>query len=149
MALRSRRGEWAVTSPNEFIDTNVLIYAFSSDPKSVPAEALLAKGCATSVQALNEFANVGRRKLLLDWRELSDALDAIRALVKPIAALDLDVHIVGIKLAERYQLSVYDSMMVAAALRLGCATFWSEDMQDGLCVDGRLTIRNPFAVGQI
>jgi len=134
-----------VTSPRDFIDTNVLIYAFSSDPKSGPAEALLAKGCATSVQALNEFANVGRRKLMLDWCELRDALDAIRALVKPIAAVDLDVHIVGIELAERYKLSVYDSMMVAAALRLGCATFWSEHMQDGLVVEGRLTIRNPFS----
>jgi len=39
--------------------------------------------------------------------------------------------------------------MLAAALRLDCATFWSEDMQDGLVVDGRLTIRNPFAAGSL
>lgn len=138
-----------MTSSREFVDTNVLIYAFSIDPKSVQAEALLAKGCATSVQALNEFANVGRRKLSRDWRELRDALDAIKTLVKPIAALDLDIHSVGVELAERYQVSVYDAMMLAAALRMECSTFWSEDMQDGLVVDGRLTIRNPFAGGPL
>ena len=44
-----------------FIDTNVLVYAFATDPRSGPAEALLAQGCTTSVQALNEFANVARR----------------------------------------------------------------------------------------
>ncbi|MBX9909330.1 MAG: PIN domain-containing protein [Beijerinckiaceae bacterium] len=133
-----------MTSPREFVDTNVLIYAFSNDSRSGPAEALLAKGCATSVQALNEFADVGRRKLSMDWRELRDALDAVRILVKPIASLDIEIHAAGVELAERYRLSVYDAMMVAAALRLDCSIFWSEDMQNGLVVDGRLTIRNPF-----
>ena len=47
--------------------------------------------------------------------------------------------------AGRYGLSVYDAMMVAAALLAGCATLWSEDMQDGLPVEGRLRIVNPFA----
>lgn len=136
-----------MTPPCEFVDTNVLIYAFADDPRSGAAEALLAKGCATSVQALNEFANVGRRKLLMDWREVREALDAIRSLVKPIAPLDLETHLAGVELAERYRLSVYDALMLAAALRLQCGVFWSEDMQDGLVVDGRLTIRNPFAVG--
>jgi predicted nucleic acid-binding protein len=134
-----------VTPSREFVDTNVLIYAFADDPRSGAAEALLSKGCATSVQALNEFANVGRRKLSMNWREVREAIEAIRVLVKPIAPVDLNTHAIGIELAERYRLSVYDSMMVAAALRLECSTFWSEDMQDGLEIDGRLTIRNPFA----
>ena len=38
-------------------------------------------------------------------------------------------------------------MMIAAALKLGCTTFWSEDLQDGLVVEGRLTIHNPFVIG--
>jgi predicted nucleic acid-binding protein len=134
-----------VTDPREFVDTNVLIYAFTDDPRSGRAEALLAKGCATSVQALNEFANVGRRKLSMDWRQVREALDAIRTLLKPIAVLDLGTHLAGVELAERYRLSVYDGIMLAAAVRLDCVTFWSEDMQDGLVVDGRLTVRNPFS----
>lgn len=138
-----------MTPPREFVDTNVLIYAFADDPRSAAAEALLSNGCATSVQALNEFANVGRRKLSMKWHEVREALDAIRILLKPIAVLDLETHLAGVELAERYRLSVYDAMMLAAALRLDCVTFWSEDMQDGLVVDGRLTIRNPFAAGSL
>jgi predicted nucleic acid-binding protein len=43
---------------------------------------------------------------------------------------------------------VFDGLVVAAALEAGCATLWSEDMQDGLVVDERLTIRNPFLDGE-
>ena len=35
-------------------------------------------------------------------------------------------------------------MIVASALVAGCATLWSEDMQDGLLVEGQLRIVNPF-----
>ena len=136
-----------MTAPSEFLDTNVLVYAFCDDTRSAPAEALLAKGCASSVQALNEFANVARRKLAMEWREVRDALDAIRALLCAVAPLDLETHRAGIEIAERHRLSVYDAMMIAAALHLRCTTFWSEDLQDGLIVEGRLTIRNPFVAG--
>ena len=48
-------------------------------------------------------------------------------------------------LAERYSFSIYDAMIVASALVAGCTTLWSEDMQDGLLVEGQLRIINPFA----
>ena len=44
----------------------------------------------------------------------------------------------------RYGFSVYDSMIVGAALEAGCDTLWSEDMHHGLLVEGRLRILNPF-----
>ena len=47
--------------PREFLDTNILAYAFSVDPKSTIAEAILARGCVVGLQGLNEFANVARR----------------------------------------------------------------------------------------
>lgn len=136
-----------MTASDQFLDTNVLVYAFSDDARSVRAEALLAEGCASGVQALNEFANVARRKLAMEWREVQEALDAIRALLSAVAPLDLETHRTGIGIAERHRLSVYDAMMIAAALKLGCTTFWSEDLQDGLVVEERLTIRNPFLAG--
>ncbi|MDP3254515.1 PIN domain-containing protein [Bosea sp. (in: a-proteobacteria)] len=136
-----------MTAPHEFLDTNVLIYAVSDDPRSARAEALLAKGCASSVQALNEFANVARRKLAMEWREVQEALDAIRSLLSAVAPLGLETHRAGLELAERHRLSVYDAMMIAAALHLRCTTFWSEDLQDGLVVEERLTVRNPFLEG--
>jgi predicted nucleic acid-binding protein len=49
-------------------------------------------------------------------------------------------------LAERHYLSTWDAMIVASALHADCETLWSEDMQDGMVVDGRLRIANPFRV---
>ena len=51
----------------------------------------------------------------------------------------------SVALAERYGWSVYDAMIVAAALRAGCTRLWSEDLQDGQLVEDRLRIANPFA----
>jgi predicted nucleic acid-binding protein len=55
-----------------------------------------------------------------------------------------ETHVRGLVLAERYQLGLYDGMIVAAALLAGCTTLYSEDMHDGLVID-RLTICNPYA----
>jgi predicted nucleic acid-binding protein len=130
-----------------FLDTNVLIYAFSTDPRGVKAEELLSQHCATGVQNLNEFANVARRKLGMSWEELRASLAAIRRLCPAIAPLDVATHSIGLQLAERYQLSIFDGLALAAALKAGCTTFWSEDMQHGLVVERRLTIANPFLTG--
>jgi predicted nucleic acid-binding protein len=47
-------------------------------------------------------------------------------------------------IAERYNLSIYDAMIAASALTADCDTLWSEDMQHGMVIDGRLRIINPF-----
>ena len=54
-----------------FFDTNVLIYAVAhDDPRSAQAEELLASGGVLSVQILNEFASVARRKILMSWSDV-------------------------------------------------------------------------------
>lgn len=58
--------------------------------------------------------------------------------------LDEALHKDGLRLARRYRLSVYDGMIVAAALTANCDILYSEDMHHGLIVDGRLQIVNPF-----
>ena len=127
-----------------FLDSNVLIYAVTEDPRAAIAQALMTRGCVTSVQALNEFANVARRKLGMDWQEIRNALDSMRTLCRVIAPIDFELHGDALRLAERYGFSFYDALMIASALRLACETFWSEDMQHGMVVDGKLTIQNPF-----
>ena len=127
-----------------FADTNVLLYLISHDAaKARRAEEVLAARIAVSVQVLNEFANVARRKHALDWAELRQTLAGIRhfAMVHP---LTLDMHQRAIELAQRYQFSVYDAMIAAAALQAGCTTLLSEDFQAGQLIDGRLKIANPF-----
>ena len=131
---------------DSFFDTNVLLYLAGSDTgKSETAEWLVGDGGVISVQVLNEMANVARRKMALDWDQTHSLLDALRGLLD-VRPLTVEVHDFGLALAERYKLSVYDAMIVASALDAGCATLWSEDMQDGLSIEGRLLVVNPFAI---
>lgn len=60
--------------PKIFLDTNIMLYAFTDDAPSAIAEALLGRGTDMSVQVLNEFTNVARRKFGLDWGEVEQAL---------------------------------------------------------------------------
>ena len=126
-------------TPGEFLDSNVLVYAFTSDPRAHKAQELLARGCTAGVQGLNEFVNVARRNLGMTWVEVRDALAAIRTL-----PIDIDTHTDALQIAERYRLSIFDALMVTAALRVDCRILWSEDMHDGLIVEGRLRVANPF-----
>jgi predicted nucleic acid-binding protein len=130
--------------PGELLDTNVLVYAFTTDPRAVAAQALLERGCLVSVQGLNEFTNVARRKLGMSWQEVHDALSAIRTLCRTALPIDLGTHEDALRIAERHGYPIFDALMISAALRAGCDTLWSEDMQDGMAIDGRLRIVNPF-----
>jgi predicted nucleic acid-binding protein len=128
-----------------FFDTNLLIYAaLQPDARSDRARAVLSEGGVISVQVLNEFANVARRKLLRPWPEVRQALADIRALCPPPLALTLATHEAALGIAGRLGCRLYDGLIIASALEAGCATLLSEDLQDGQVIEGRLTIRNPF-----
>ncbi len=130
--------------PGNFFDTNVLMYLASSDlAKADRAEAVLRDGGAISVQVLNEIANVTRRKLRMSWEDTRGFLSSLRGLltVHPVTA---ETHELGLSLAERYNLAIYDAFIAASALLSECDLLWSEDMQDGLAIDRRLRIVNPF-----
>jgi predicted nucleic acid-binding protein len=129
--------------PANFFDTNVLVYLASDPLKARRVRELLGLGGTISVQVLNEIANVTRRKLGFSWVETRDFLSLIRGLLS-IIPITLPIHEAGLAIAERYGLSVYDGMIAAAALDSRCDTLWSEDMHDGLVIDGRLTVVNPF-----
>ena len=130
--------------PGRFFDTNVLLYVASGDSaKSDQAERLIGVGGIISVQALNEIANVARRKMRLSWAGTHAFLGMIRDLL-PVRSITVAIHEAGLALAERHGLSIYDAMIAASALDSGCDTLWSEDMQHRLLLDGRLRIINPF-----
>ncbi len=134
--------------PGSFFDTNVLLYLASSETeKADRAEQLLGDGGTVSVQVLNEFANVARRRMALSWVETRSFLASVRGLLD-IVPVTLEVHETGLVLAERYGFSVYDALIVAAALISDCDVLWSEDFQHGLRIDRRLRVVNPFHPAQ-
>ncbi|MBV8683643.1 MAG: PIN domain-containing protein [Caulobacteraceae bacterium] len=129
-----------------FFDSNVLIYIASEDStKAELAEDLLAAEQAViSPQVLNECAHVLRRKLRRSWAEIHGFVGqlALTATLHPVTG---ETTQLGLRLAERHGFSVWDSMIVASALQCDARILWTEDLHDGLLVDGRLRIANPFA----
>ena len=127
-----------------FIDSNVILYLLSKDAKKADAaEAVLRAGGVISVQVLNEITNVALKKLGMPWPEINQFLALLRSLCA-VEPLTVETHDRGRVVAERYGLSVYDSMIVAAALLAESTVLCSEDMQDGLVVDKQLRVANPF-----
>jgi predicted nucleic acid-binding protein len=127
----------------DFFDTNIILYLLDDGPKADIAEDIMARRGVISVQVLNEALVNCRRKAAMSWEEAGLFLDGIRRLCT-VCDLTTDTHDIGRALGERYGFSVYDAMIVAAALGAGCTTLYTEDMHDGLLVEGQLRIVNPF-----
>ena len=83
-----------------FFDTNILVYAQQADGKGDRARQLFASGGKLSVQVLNEFTSVSRRKQRRDWREIDEAVADVLTTVDPPLAITLDLHISARALAE-------------------------------------------------
>ena len=132
-------------SGRAFFDTNVFVYAVvQDDPRSHKAEELIAEGGAVSVQVLNEFADVVRRKAKMPWDQIRFAIENIKVLCPHPLPITLDTHGEAVAIAERYGYRVYDALIVASALEARCTILYSEDLQDGQVIEKRLTLRNPF-----
>jgi len=132
-------------SDRAFFDCNVLIYGMvSGDSRREQAQQLIAQGGVISVQVLNEFVAVARRKMRMPWQDLIEALDAVRILFPSPVAVTVDTHETALQIAQQYGFGIYDALIAAAAIEADCSTLYSEDLQDGQIIAGKLTIRNPF-----
>lgn len=127
-----------------FLDTNVLIYAFTTDdPRKSVARDLIFSGGQVSVQVLNEFVNVSRRKLRREWSAIRGFLQLVSERLDPPSPLTIETHRSALDLAARHQLAIYDSLILASARQAGCRILFSEHFQHGQVIDG-VEIRNPF-----
>ena len=137
-------------SDRVFLDTNVLVYAYDGDagPKQERAQSILAAAggsgrYAISSQVLQEFYVTVTRKL---ERPVSpaDAAQAVAALTKlPVVLLDAGSVLAAIQRSQARQVSLWDALIVQAAVEGGCARVLTEDLQHGQLIDG-LQIENPF-----
>jgi len=129
---------------DRFLDSNVLIYAYTNDARRERAIDLIAGGGVISVQSLAEFIHVARRRLKIDGQLLHEAVQRLVDNLHVGGSVTLGTLHRGLEISQRYKLSIHDSTLIAVALDAGCDEFLSEDLHDGLVIDGRLTIRNPF-----
>jgi predicted nucleic acid-binding protein len=130
--------------PPRFFDTNIWVYAVTAtDPRSTVARAWVQQDGHVNLQVLNEFVNVLRKKLALDWSDIDDCLRLVHRHCQ-VHALGAEVHELALHLGRRHALQWYDALIVAAALTAGCDELLSEDLQHGQLFEQRLRVRNPF-----
>ena len=130
-----------------FIDTNVLIYGYSEDEPDKRQQAIdcVRSGEAwISTQVLNETINVLKRKFSLSYSQIREAVQELSEGF-PIVLVSVNTIEMALNLAERYQYSYFDSLILASALEARCQILYSEDLHDGQRIENQLTIINPFS----
>ena len=131
---------------NLFVDTNILVYSVADDiRKRVIAEELLMQDLIViSPQVISEFVAVTLRKRILEPTKVTEyARKFLRAF--QITVTSAETIAIALEIMTKYRLSYWDSLILAAALESSCSVVYSEDLQTGQVIEGRLTIVNPFA----
>ena len=129
-----------------FIDTNILIYAFTADEPAKQASALkFLNDClpVISTQVVKEFSNVLLKKTSIGLKAIRETINEIID-VAEVVNEEIELIFAAFEIHERYKISLYDGLIVAAAMKSKCKVLFSEDMQDGLVIDEALKIVNPF-----
>ena len=127
-----------------FIDSNVVVYAIGQASTKAHQAAPLFVGKPTiSTQVLSETANVASRRLGLSVADIRKLIVSLQALCA-VELISLPTVHAALDIRERYGFSWYDSLIVATALEADCQLLYSEDMQHGQVIEGRLRVINPF-----
>jgi predicted nucleic acid-binding protein len=134
-----------------FFDSNIWLYAFvdQGEPrKQVTAKQLIRQTAPiVSTQIVNEVCYNLVRKAGFSEQRIGRMIRSFYARYVVIA-IDKAVMIDAANLRSRYSLSFWDGLVIAAALNANCGILYSEDMQDGLLVEDRLLITNPFVLAE-
>ena len=127
-----------------FADSNIVIYAVGKDSNQQnKAREIITNGVMVSSQVINETINVLTRKQGLDISVAHEIAESLLELTSVMPVDELTIR-EAIRLAVRYQLSHWDSLIVAAALLAGCEKLYSQDLQHGQVFDEKLLVVNPF-----
>ncbi|HYV04057.1 MAG TPA: PIN domain-containing protein [Blastocatellia bacterium] len=132
-----------------FLDTNIWLYAFIVDQdtnKSKKAKDLIRRSeVLISSQVINEVCVNLIKKAKVDESSIQQIIEAFYSKYR-IGVIDRALLLRASDLRETWQFSFWDSLIVSSALAGGAEILFSEDMNDGLSIENRLKISNPFAV---
>lgn len=134
-------------SARVFFDSNILIYAYSSDDigkrHCVRTLAELHDIIIVSTQTINECVNVMYKKKKMSYQQIAPLIDEICNNFA-IEIIDEDSIKKAIDIATKHSYSYFDSLMIASALASDCSILYTEDMHNTHVVEDNLTIINPF-----
>ena len=139
-------------SDNVFVDSNIFLYAFTEiDDKSKKEEIekhtiaseIILKDINISTQVINEVSSNMLRKLKFSNTEVREFVESCYGRYN-IINFSEELFLMASEVRKKYKISYYDSLIVSAGLKANATTLYSEDMHNGLVVNGCLTIINPF-----
>jgi predicted nucleic acid-binding protein len=132
-----------------FVDTNVLLYAISRDPREQDKAArandiLAARDVALSVQVLQEFYVQATRASRPDLLTHEQATGLVESFLRfPVLEITTDLMLAAAATCQRFGVSYWDAAILEAARSLGCDLVLSEDLSDGQDYAG-VRVENPF-----
>jgi predicted nucleic acid-binding protein len=131
---------------NRFIDTNILVYCYTNDEPIKKQKALdIVEGSDTfiSTQVLTELSNTLKKKFKLYWQDVKNQISEVSSDFNVFVNKPSTIE-QACQIADKYQYSYYDSLIITSALECDCNILYSEDLQHGQVIENRLTIVNPF-----
>lgn len=130
-----------------FVDSNIWLYALMGqrDPQKYQAAKTVTElpNLVISVQVVNEVCANLIKKAAFSEAQIQQVIASLY-LECDVVGIDEDVFLSASDLRQKYHFSYYDSLIVAAALSANATILYSEDMHDGLLVENKLRIVNPF-----
>lgn len=136
-----------------FLDTNIFVYAFDAAlPEKARRSAHLIRHAVesgegvVSYQVVQEFLNVAVRRFAQPM-STAEAEQYLTTVLRPLLAVESSpaLFVEALRVAGKYRLAWYDSIIVAGAIMAECETLYSEDFPHGQHIES-VRIENPFTV---
>ena len=135
-----------------FLDTNVFIYAIDTSldlkekrevARHLITEHIRKETGVISIQVLQEFYQVSTHKIQIPISS-EEALEFLHYMsVLDTVHPELEMIVSAIHLHKKHRISIWDALIIQAALTAGCSLLLSEDLQHGFAID-QLIVKNPF-----
>lgn len=129
-----------------FLDTNILVYSYSVaeiQKQTIARKLITENNSFISTQVLQELTNTAVKKFKFSYANAAIAINEC-CQNNNLHTNNSNTILHACKVAERYGFSFYDSLIIAAALEIGCTILYSEDMNNSQIIFNSLTIVNPF-----
>ena len=129
-----------------FVDTNILVYFISNEKKKkLRARDIIftSEDVIVSSQVISEFISVCFSKKLL---KTDDVTAVTNHFLEALSFVTVEKSTIkkALQVKKNHLYSFWDSLVIASALENNCSILYTEDLQEGQVIDGKLTIINPF-----
>ncbi len=112
---------------NRFINTNILVYCYTNDEPIKQQKALdivNSLDAFISTLVLTELSNTLKKKFKLDWQKVENVISEVNSNFNVFVNKPSTIE-QACQIADKYQYSFYDSLIISAALSCNCKTLYS------------------------